>query len=51
MLTGGDVYGVDFNHTVGRIRVVNDADENARPNPDAGARADAPTNDTDLTRR
>jgi uncharacterized protein DUF4394/Calx-beta domain-containing protein len=47
-LTGGDVYGVDFNHTVDRIRVVNDGDENARLNPDTGARADAPTNDTDL---
>jgi hypothetical protein len=47
-LTGGDVYGVDFNHTVDRIRVVNDGDENVRINPDTGARADAPANDTDL---
>jgi hypothetical protein len=47
-LTGGDVYGVDFNHTVDRIRIVNDGDENARINPDTGGRADAPTNDTDL---
>ena len=48
MLTGGDAYGVDFNHTVDRIRIVNDGDENARLNPDTGARADAPANDTDL---
>jgi hypothetical protein len=48
-LTGGDVYGVDFNHTVDRIRVVNDGDENARLNPDTGGRADAPTSDTDLS--
>jgi hypothetical protein len=47
-LTGGDMYGVDFNHTVDRIRVVNDGDENARLNPDTGGRADAPANDTDL---
>src|SRR3954470_11243602 len=40
--------GVDFNHTVDRIRIVNDGDENARINPDTGGRADAPTNDTDL---
>ena len=47
-LTGGDVYGVDFNHTVDRIRIANDGDENARLNPDTGGRADAPTADTDL---
>ena len=38
---------MDFNHTVDRIRVVNDGDENARLNPNNGARADA--TDTDLS--
>jgi Domain of unknown function (DUF4394) len=47
-LTGGDDYGVDFNHTVDRIRVVDDGEENARLNPSTGGRADAPANDTDL---
>ncbi|MDW5594824.1 DUF4394 domain-containing protein [Conexibacter stalactiti] len=42
-------YGVDFNHTVDRIRVVNTANENLRINPNNGARGDAPINDTDLT--
>jgi hypothetical protein len=49
MVTGGDAYGIDFNHTVDRIRVVNDGDENARLNPNDGSRADAPTADTDLS--
>lgn len=48
-VTGGDAYGVDFNHTVDRIRVVNGGDENLRINPNNGARADAPANDADLT--
>lgn len=48
-VTGGDAYGVDFNHTVDRIRVVNDADENLRINPNNGARADSPSADTDLS--
>lgn len=39
-------YGVDFNQTVDRIRVVNTADENLRLNPNNGALAG---NDTDLT--
>ncbi|ADB53343.1 Na-Ca exchanger/integrin-beta4 [Conexibacter woesei DSM 14684] len=39
-------YGVDFNQTVDRIRVVNTADENLRINPNNGALAG---NDTDLT--
>ncbi len=42
-------YGVDFNHTVDRIRVVNSANENLRINPNNGARGDAPVADTDLT--
>jgi hypothetical protein len=47
-VTDGLNYGVDFNPTVDRIRVVNDANENFRINPNNGARADAPTPDTDL---
>ena len=35
--TGGDVYGMAFNPTADRIRVVNDADHNGRLNPDTGA--------------
>jgi hypothetical protein len=34
-LSGGD-FGFDFNPTVDRIRVVNDADQNLRLNPDTG---------------
>ena len=45
----GDVpTGYDFNPTLDRIRLVNTNDENARLNPANGARADVPTNDTDL---
>jgi hypothetical protein len=42
------VYGFDFNPTVDRIRIVNGNGENARANPNNGARADAPTSDTNL---
>ncbi|MGB8169432.1 MAG: DUF4394 domain-containing protein, partial [Chthoniobacteraceae bacterium] len=48
-VTDGTDYGFDFNPTVDRIRVVNDAEENFRINPDSGARVDTPSNDTDLT--
>jgi hypothetical protein len=41
-------YGFDFNPTVDRIRIVNASGENARANPNNGARADTPTNDTNL---
>jgi hypothetical protein len=37
------VFGVDFNPTVDRIRVVNDADQNFRLNPDSGAIAGTDT--------
>jgi hypothetical protein len=47
-VTAGALYGTDFNPTVDRIRVVNSAGENFRINPNNGARADTPTNDTDL---
>ena len=47
-MTNGDDYGLDFNPTVDRIRVTNDADENLRINPNNGARADTPTNDTNI---
>jgi hypothetical protein len=47
-VTSGDSYGFDFNPTVDRIRVTNDGDENFRINPNNGARADSPTNDTDI---
>jgi Domain of unknown function (DUF4394)/FG-GAP-like repeat len=47
-VTAGTFYGTDFNPTVDRLRVVNTADENLRVNPNNGARADVPTNDTDL---
>jgi len=33
----GDRYGIDFNPTVDRVRVVNDGDENLRLHPDTGA--------------
>ena len=42
--TGGDSYGVDFNPTVDRLRVVNDADENVRVNPNNGSLAGDDTN-------
>ncbi len=45
----GSFYGIDFNPTSDRIRVVNDNDENLRLNPNNGARADTPVNDTNLT--
>jgi hypothetical protein len=48
VLEGGTNYGFDFNPTSDRLRVVNDADENARFIPDNGARADTPGNDTNL---
>ncbi len=47
-VTAGTHYGIGFNPTVDRIRVVNSGDENFRVNPNNGARADAPTGDTDL---
>ncbi len=47
-VANGDSYGVDFNPTVDRIRVTNDADDNLRVNPNNGARADSPVNDTDI---
>jgi Domain of unknown function (DUF4394) len=45
-VTDGDRYGIDFNPTVDRIRVVNDGDENLRLNPNTGGIAG---NDTNLT--
>ncbi|MEA3210801.1 MAG: large repetitive protein [Chthoniobacter sp.] len=47
-LIDGASYGFDFNPTVDRIRIVNSADQNLRVNPNNGARADVPTNDTAL---
>jgi hypothetical protein len=47
-VTSGSGYGLDFNPTVDRIRVTNDGNENLRLNPNNGARADTPTDDTDL---
>jgi hypothetical protein len=47
-VTTGTAYGVDFNPVSDRLRVVNDGDENLRINPNNGARADAPTNDSNL---
>jgi hypothetical protein len=47
-VTFATAYGASFNPTVDRLRVVNGADENLRLNPNNGARADSPTNDTDL---
>jgi Domain of unknown function (DUF4394) len=35
----GDRYGIDFNPTVDRVRVVNDGDENLRLNPNTGGLA------------
>ncbi len=48
LVSGNGVYGVDFNPTVDRLRITNAANDNARFNPNNGARADAPVNDTDL---
>jgi hypothetical protein len=47
-VTTGSLYDADFNPTVDRLRVVNNSDENFRINPNNGARADTPTNDTDI---
>lgn len=44
-MTDGDRYGIDFNPTVDRVRVVNDGDENLRLNPNTSALF----NDTNLT--
>ncbi len=44
----GNEYGFDFNPTVDRIRVVNDANQNSRINPNNGATVDTPVNDGDL---
>jgi hypothetical protein len=46
-LTAGGRWGLDFNPTVDRIRLVNDVSENARLNPNNGARADG-VGDIDL---
>ena len=46
--TGGTDYGVDFNPFSDRLRVVNDANENMRLNPNNGAIAGDDTNITDL---
>jgi len=45
--TDGNEYGVDFNPTVDRVRVVNDAHENARFNPNNGSLAGDDSNLTD----
>lgn len=42
--TAGALWGMSFNPTVDRIRLVNDQDENARINPDGGALAGDDTN-------
>lgn len=47
-VTDGSAWGVDFNPVADRVRVVNDADENLRINPNTGTRSDAATNDMDL---
>lgn len=47
-VTAATQYGMDFNPTVDRLRVVNNADDNLRINPGNGTRADSPGNDTDL---
>lgn len=39
-LVAGAAYGMDFNPTVDRIRVVNDAGQNLRLHPDTGAQVD-----------
>ncbi len=44
----GTNFGFDFNPMVDRIRVVSDADQNLRLNPNNGARADVPVNDGNL---
>lgn len=46
--TNATRWGIDFNPTVDRIRIVNEGEENGRLNPTSGARADAPTADTNL---
>ena len=48
-VTDGGRWGLDFNPTVDRLRIVSDANENLRLNPTTGARADAPVNDTNLS--
>ena len=48
LASGDGVYSVDFNPTVDRLRVMNASGANARFNPNTGARADAPVNDTAL---
>ncbi|HEX6984102.1 MAG TPA: DUF4394 domain-containing protein [Planctomycetaceae bacterium] len=45
VVNNGDRYGIDFNPTVDRVRVVNDGDENLRLNPNTSALF----NDTNLT--
>jgi hypothetical protein len=45
-ITASTRYGIDFNPTVDRIRVVNGSDFNARLHPDLGVRSDTPVNDT-----
>ena len=47
-LLGTFSFGFDFNPVADRIRVVSDSEQNMRINPDNGARADVPTNDTSL---
>lgn len=37
VVNDGDRYGIDFNPTVDRVRVVNDGDENLRLNPNTSA--------------
>jgi hypothetical protein len=48
-LSFGLASGMDFNPVSDRIRIVDQAEENARINPNNGARADSPQNDTNLT--
>jgi uncharacterized protein DUF4394 len=43
-VNNGDRYGIDFNPTVDRVRVVNDGDENLRLNPNNGGLAGDDTN-------
>jgi hypothetical protein len=45
----GFVYGIDFNPTSDRVRVLNDYDGNFRVNPVNGARSDSPTPDNTLS--
>lgn len=46
MVNDGDRYGIDFNPTVDRVRVVNDGDANLRLNPNTGGSVGPP--DTNL---